>query len=239
MSWFSDHPLPLSPAPDRIRLQAGASLLAHALIIAMILWQPRLPGLPGEVEIPATIELQIGGGAQRTGAAQTAPPQQPAEAVAAQRPTEPVQPPPPVTESEPSRPKVADTAQPDSRPPSPQQTATALPLPTPEPGNGLAGPRATIEKGGGVTAAASAAPGNVAPDYPAESELRQERGRVVLAVHIDARGLVTQVDILRSSGSPRLDAAARDTLMRWRYHPALRNGQAVPSVLQQGVAFGL
>lgn len=244
---FSDQRLPTSRSRNRLLPGAVAASLAHALVIALVVWQAWIRLMPVEVEVPATIELLVGGGADNTGAAELAEQRQAVPPQAApQAPAEtPPQPQPPllptVAESElvapqpPPPPHPTPAPNPASPPPQPQSAPTP---PTPQPGAGVAGPAATIEKGAGVTASASALPGNVAPEYPAESELRRERGRVVLALHIDAEGRVTRIDIQHSSGSPRLDQAARDTALHWRYHPAFHNGQPVPSVVNQGVAFG-
>ena len=71
--------------------------------------------------------------------------------------------------------------------------------------------------------------GNQPPPYPPSARRLREEGDVRLAVHIDERGLVTEVRVVRSSGSPRLDSAAIETVKKWRFVPATVNGQPVAS----------
>jgi protein TonB len=78
---------------------------------------------------------------------------------------------------------------------------------------------------------------NVAPEYPAEAVRRRERGLVKLALRIDIEGRVLAVAIVKSSGFPRLDEAARKTLSTWRFRPAFKDGHAVESVLEQPIEF--
>ena len=50
---------------------------------------------------------------------------------------------------------------------------------------------------------------------------------------------VEQADVVESSGSPRLDRAARDRVLTWHFHPALQAGQPVPSSIEQTITFKL
>jgi len=105
-------------------------------------------------------------------------------------------------------------------------------------GNGAGGTRSGAAGGGGT------APGAVLtfgprPAYPPESVRRGEEGRVLCALHIDVRGTVTRVDVLRSSGHGLLDQAAVDALMRWRFLPAQNDGRAVACRVPHWVTFRL
>lgn len=64
------------------------------------------------------------------------------------------------------------------------------------------------------------------PHYPAESRRCREQGLVLLRVMIDELGHVVSIDIQRSSGHARLDAAARDAVERALFRPYLENGVA-------------
>jgi protein TonB len=67
-----------------------------------------------------------------------------------------------------------------------------------------------------------------ADDYPEESVRLHEEGVTRLRYLIGADGTVGAVEILESSGHPRLDAAsAAMVIERWRFEPATRNGEAV------------
>jgi protein TonB len=65
---------------------------------------------------------------------------------------------------------------------------------------------------------------NPKPSYPALSRRLSEQGRVVLRVHVEADGRAAEVQLHSSSGSPRLDQSALDTVRRWKFVPA-RLGQ--------------
>lgn len=65
--------------------------------------------------------------------------------------------------------------------------------------------------------------------YPAASVRAQEQGTVVLRVLVDVDGRVERVEIERSSGFPKLDAAARDAVRRGRLKPVLVAGKPTPA----------
>ncbi len=63
---------------------------------------------------------------------------------------------------------------------------------------------------------------NPKPAYPALSRRLGEQGRAVVRVLIGADGLPQKAELHSSSGFERLDRAALDTVMRWRYVPGKR-----------------
>jgi protein TonB len=63
---------------------------------------------------------------------------------------------------------------------------------------------------------------NPKPVYPALSRRLGEQGRAVVRVLIGADGLPQKAELHSSSGFERLDRAALDTVMRWRYVPGKR-----------------
>jgi protein TonB len=65
---------------------------------------------------------------------------------------------------------------------------------------------------------------NPAPAYPALSRRLAEEGEVRLKVLVSAAGLPARIELARSSGSDRLDRAARDAVARWRFIAA-RQGE--------------
>ncbi len=65
---------------------------------------------------------------------------------------------------------------------------------------------------------------NPKPPYPPLSERLGEQGNVVYKVWIGTDGRPQRAELVSSSGFPRLDKAAYDTVMRWRYVPGKRNG---------------
>ncbi len=65
---------------------------------------------------------------------------------------------------------------------------------------------------------------NPKPSYPALSRRLGEQGKVVVRVLIGVDGTAKQAEIYQSSGYERLDQAALQTVLRWRYVPGKRGG---------------
>lgn len=65
---------------------------------------------------------------------------------------------------------------------------------------------------------------NPKPVYPAMSKRLGEQGKTIVRVLIGVDGLPKQASIRQSSGYERLDEAARQAVMSWRYVPGKRNG---------------
>lgn len=65
--------------------------------------------------------------------------------------------------------------------------------------------------------------------YPPMSIRQHEQGTVLLRVLVDAEGAAQRIEIERSSGHPKLDAAAREAVQHAHFRPVLQNGQAVPA----------
>ncbi|MEO6423741.1 MAG: energy transducer TonB, partial [Candidatus Nitrotoga sp.] len=64
------------------------------------------------------------------------------------------------------------------------------------------------------------------PVYPPLSIRMGEEGRVTLRVLVDENGRPIQVDVQKTSGSPRLDEAARQAVLRVKFKPHIENGRA-------------
>ena len=80
---------------------------------------------------------------------------------------------------------------------------------------------------------------NPAPYYPALSRRAGEQGRVVLRVLVNPAGGADEVEVRTSSGHPRLDQSARDTVRRWRFIPAKRGDESVPAWVLIPISFRL
>ena len=79
-----------------------------------------------------------------------------------------------------------------------------------------------------------------APAYPIEAIRKSLTGTVTLRVLVDVDGKPIDVQIERSSGHRVLDAAARkQVLAKWRFRPALQDGQAVQAIGLVPVVFSL
>jgi protein TonB len=80
---------------------------------------------------------------------------------------------------------------------------------------------------------------NQAPLYPPLSRRSGEQGRVQLRVHVTPDGGASEVLLGRSSGYPRLDAAARRAVERWKFVPARRGDVAVDAWVIVPISFSL
>lgn len=142
-------------------------------------------------------------------------------------PAEVITPPPEIVPPQPK--PVAPRPQPVAQP-----TQLAAPAESPAPTPIAVAPTPTIAPPAPVIAAPVVAPtqprfdadylDNPKPAYPAISRRLAEQGRVVLRVQVEADGRAADVQLHTSSGSPRLDQAALDTVRRWKFVPA-RLGQ--------------
>ena len=75
------------------------------------------------------------------------------------------------------------------------------------------------------------------PVYPKESQRRHEFGTVVLRVLVDAFGRPAQIQVERSSGFERLDAAARAAVEKFQFRPHEVDGIAQPAQVLIPIGF--
>ena len=81
---------------------------------------------------------------------------------------------------------------------------------------------------------------NPKPIYPKRSRELGEQGVVVLSIWVDIDGKPDKVQIIKSSGFPRLDdAAQRQISESWRFVPGQKNGQKEAMELIQRIPFTL
>ena len=80
---------------------------------------------------------------------------------------------------------------------------------------------------------------NPAPAYPSLSRRMNEQGRVVLRVLVSVAGRAEDVQVRSSSGSVRLDDAARDAVRRWKFVPAKRGTEPVAAWVLIPISFRL
>ena len=73
------------------------------------------------------------------------------------------------------------------------------------------------------------------PQYPQEAFVKKIEGTVEVEILIDASGNVTRARVVVSI--PALDQAALQTVYRWRFSPAIKNGHPVPTIARAPVAF--
>ncbi len=130
--------------------------------------------------------------------------------------------------------------------PAPQPVAVATPTPAPMAPAGVPEPRpaaapmtavAAVEPMVPLAPPAPPAPpkielpsssadylNNPPPAYPPMSKRLGEQGKVVVRAFIDASGAATRAEVRNSSGYDRLDQAALQTVLQWRYVPGKRAG---------------
>lgn len=75
------------------------------------------------------------------------------------------------------------------------------------------------------------------PAYPIPAMRRGMQGVVTLLVAVDAKGRVTEVRLLESSGHGILDRAAQDAVAKWIFQPATEAGEAVPGAARVPIRF--
>lgn len=75
------------------------------------------------------------------------------------------------------------------------------------------------------------------PLYPQQMVDQGAEGTVRLNIEVDADGTVRSMDVVESSGFPELDQAAVRAAVRWRFHPATRDGVAVRARIEVPITF--
>lgn len=80
---------------------------------------------------------------------------------------------------------------------------------------------------------------NPPPDYPVVSRQLGEQGEVLLNISVLPSGAPAAVSIIRSSGYPTLDNAARNAVLRWHFAPALKAGTPIAWSLFYRISFQL
>jgi protein TonB len=66
-----------------------------------------------------------------------------------------------------------------------------------------------------------------APNYPQEALRRNAGGMVRVRVTVATDGSVDRLEVAEGSGNRYLDRAAMEAVRRWRFQPAMRDGQPV------------
>ena len=113
----------------------------------------------------------------------------------------------------------------------PRRTQEPNPLPAPAP------QRVHVIRG--VTRAPVPVESATPIPYPRRALRRGLEGSVDLRIFVLRTGCVGRVVVLRSSGHAVLDEAARSSVARWRFAPALRNGDPVAAWTRRTVRFEL
>ena len=76
------------------------------------------------------------------------------------------------------------------------------------------------------------------PVYPEKARKKKEKGTILLALVVGTDGLAHDVKIDRGLNSD-LDGAAVDTVKRWKFDPASKDGKPVAAAIKVEVSFNL
>ena len=219
------HTARLPLARRQTALVTLAVLLAHAGLLAWLqtrtvpAQEPRLPVVMMELLASSPTPVQASHPAPRPEQRQPEKPAPKPAPEAAPQPA-PRQMPAAVTQTDPSPlPATAPSLSPASASSATSSTATAVPAAATGPATAAPAP-AKVE----LPSASADYLHNPRPAYPPLSRRLREEGKVMLRVLIETDGSATKAEIRSSSGYERLDQAALQTVLRWRYVPARRNG---------------
>lgn len=116
-----------------------------------------------------------------------------------------------------------------------QQSATTT---SPADSTGAAAADADKTSAAGATTAAVLVKG-AAARYPTAAMRTRQQGWVVVTFTVDPDGKTSDVKVLESQPRHVFDRAATDAVERYRFTPAMKNGEAVSSVKQQRIEFKL
>jgi periplasmic protein TonB len=154
---------------------------------------------------------------------------------------QPATPRPPLPKPLPQRPPPKTTS-------TPPIAKTSLPLPSPPASSQSVAAAAVVPPAStlpATPAAPAAAPAPVTPappktitsgveyiqqprpEYPAMSRRLGEQGKVVLRILVNDKGRPERIDLQQSSGSARLDEAARQAVQHALFKPHIEDGKAV------------
>lgn len=238
-----------------VPVAVGLSLATHLAVLGLFVLLQRHPGAASKPDTPAEVELlmveQQGGVASEKGdQAQPADPAKPALKVSKAAPPKPpvegkpapAAPPaaPPLSVAGGDEPAPAEQAKPEAAEP---EQAEAPPAQTASKGlvidlQGTDSDTGAIAFGDRIL---PASPDdrfrNRPPPYPDDAARRGEEGDVVVTVHVSANGLAEGAEVESSSGSASLDRAAVNALRKWRFHPAMKDGQPVPFDFTINISF--
>jgi protein TonB len=228
----------LLPSPSSKKPLLSRNLTIALSVVALhvgVIWalQSGLLIRAAEILIPVTVLSQL---IDAPKLAQPVKPQPPA----APKPPVPTKPTPtPLAPIKPIAPPVPAQLQPLAvAAPAAQATVQSAPAlapsaPTPAPAKSSTPPPAAPAAAAVVQQPSSNADylHNPKPNYPLLSARLGETGRTVYKVWIGVDGKPQRAELVSSSGFPRLDKAAYDTVMAWRYVPGMRNGVAETMVV--------
>jgi protein TonB len=222
-------------------LPLAVAVAAHAVLLALLLAAPEAAET---VTPPRPLMLSLI-------AAPPPEPLAPPDAQQARAPAKPEIDPPPtqrlVAERAAAEPQPPAEVPPPEAVAAPEPAAPAEPAPAP-----VAAPLAAIAPAASAAVdppqpeppptppRAAAYLSNPKPAYPALSRRLGEEGVVRLNILVNPDGSVARLELANSSGFPRLDRSAMETVQSsWKFEPARRGGKAVAAWVIVPIQFNL
>lgn len=228
----SDAAVSGKPNP-RVAAALAVVILAHVAILALVATR-RDAAPPVPIASPTIIAELL---------SPVAPPQPVAAPVESPPPPIPVPPKPVVKHhivKQAPRPvprTVAPSAITEPAPPEPTAPAAAVATPAPPaPSPPVAAPTIAISGPKNVQHISCSI---VQPEYPAFSRRNNETGTALIHIVVDTRGKVESAVVKHSSGSERLDAAARGAALQSPCTPYQEGGQAIRAMTDVPFRFTL
>lgn len=102
--------------------------------------------------------------------------------------------------------------------------------------SGLGGGGSVAGAGGSVVKSARVLK-RAEPVYPERAKAAQITGSVTLKIHISESGEVLHCLVMSSEPSGVFDASAISAVEKWKFEPAVKNGQKVSSYMVQKLSF--
>jgi periplasmic protein TonB len=212
-------------APRVSPVPLAGVVLVHAVLLAVLLNAPAAP-VAVALARPVTVTVSLIESEVETPQPDSRPPPRPAVAsrpppvLAAERPL-PTPAPQPVVEMPDPQPEPATEA---LQPAQANPAAEAAPSPAPP----LTPPRPADYRT------------NPKPSYPPLSRRLGEAGTVRLNILVNPDGSVARLELVQSSGYPRLDQSAIETVQSsWKFEPARQDGQPVSAWVIVPIQFTL
>lgn len=220
-------PAPTLQMPRTSRATLAGVALAHAVLLAALLMTQ---GTPKSITPPRPLTVSL-----------IEPEVEDAQPVPEPRPQPPIPqtkplPPPPVLTAQ--RPVPTADLQPiveaPKLPPEPVPVASLPPTPTVET------PRPAPAPSPLVPPHPAGYQANPKPSYPTLSRRMGEEGTVRLNILVNPDGSVARLELAQSSGHPRLDRSAMDTVQSsWKFEPAHQSGRPVAAWVIVPIQFAL
>ena len=77
----------------------------------------------------------------------------------------------------------------------------------------------------------------VSPKYPDEARKKYLEGKVLLKMTVSNEGIVSDAEVVESSGYDILDEAAINAVKEWRFTPAKENSEAISAEVVMPIIF--